>query len=192
MCEVLEKPVLVLDKTYRPAYVTTVKEAISTLCLGKAKVLDKSWYHYSMLEWIALDPENQEKISSPSLKCPRPRVVYIQDWYDKDNNIKTAKYSRMGVFRRDNWQCQYCGKRGNKKNLTIDHVIPRSKGGENTYENTVASCVKCNSFKGSKSLEELARDGDMRLLRKPTNPDLETFIKNSYPKDYEEYWRGFI
>lgn len=192
MTDVLEKPVLVLDKTYSPAYVTTVREALNTLFLDKAKVLDKNWNHYNMLDWITLDPENQEKINSPRLKCPRPRVIVTPDYFDKEGKKKDAKYSRIAVFRRDNWTCQYCGKKGSRSSLTIDHVHPKSKGGENTFENTVAACVKCNSAKGDKSIEELAKAGKMKLMKRPTSPDLRSFIKNTYKEDYEEYWSTFV
>ena len=190
--DLLDKPVLVLDKSYTPSYVTTVRDAISTLCLGKAKVLDLDWNHYSFSQWADIDPENQEKINSPRFKFPRPRVIYVPDWIDKEGKKKSAKYSRIGVFRRDNWSCQYCGKKGNRKSLTIDHVHPKSKGGENTFENTVACCVKCNSAKGDKSLEQFWKENNRKLLKKPRNPDLRTFIKNTYNQDYDEYWKYFI
>ena len=191
MSDILERPVLVLDKAYYPSHVTTVKEAITTLCLGKAKVLDHTWNHYTFEQWAEVYSDG-EKIRSPKTTVSVPRVIHINDWYNKKRETRASRYSRVGVFKRDNWTCQYCGKIGNKKNMTIDHVVPKSRDGKNTFENTVTCCIKCNSMKGSKSVEQFYKEKGFKLYRKPVSPSLISFIKNSYPKDYNEYWKYFI
>lgn len=191
MSEILERPVLVLDKTYYPSHVTTVRDIIVSLCLGKVKVLSTDWTHYSFDDWVKKG-SSEIYIKSPNLIIPLPKVVRSSEWINKDREKQKSKYSRMAVFKRDNWKCQYCGKFGHKKNLTIDHIIPRSKDGKNTFENTVACCKKCNSIKGSKSLEELFKDSGGKLIRKPVSPSLVSFIRNSYPEEYEQYWKHFI
>jgi len=191
MSEILERPVLVLDKSYYPSHVTTVKEAVTSLCLDKARVLDNTWNHFTFEQWAEQD-SSIGAIRSPNTSIPLPRVICINDWHNKKRETRASKYSRASVFKRDNWTCQYCNKVGTKKNMTIDHIIPKSRNGKNTFENTVTCCMKCNSIKGSKSLEELYRQNGKRLIREPVSPSLISFIKNSYSKEYEECWKYFI
>lgn len=191
MYDLLERPVLVLDKAYYPSHVTTVKEAITSLCLDKARVLDETWNHYNFKQW-SRRTSSGDSIHSPTISIPLPRVICINDWYNKKRTTRSSKYSRASVFERDNWTCQYCRKVGTRKTMTIDHVIPKSKGGQNTFENTVACCMKCNSLKGSKSLKELYKQNGVQLIRKPISPSLISFIKNSYPNEYNECWKFFI
>lgn len=81
-------------------------------------------------------------------------------------------FSRKNVLLRDKYTCAYCGYCGDKKLITIDHVIPRSKGGKDTFENCVACCVHCNERKGDKLLEDI----NMYLRRKPYNPTVSEFM----------------
>lgn len=79
------------------------------------------------------------------------------------SKMKAGKPSRALIYKRDDYRCQYCG---SSKNLSIDHVIPKSKGGEDTWENMVVACFPCNSKKGDKTLEE----AQMNLVKKPKAP----------------------
>jgi len=87
------------------------------------------------------------------------------------------------IYKRDDNECQYCGSR---KNLTIDHVIPRSKGGMDTWENLVACCSSCNIAKGNK----LLKDTDMKLMRKPTQPPSRVAL--DLQKTTVREWKEFV
>ena len=91
---------------------------------------------------------------------------------------------RRAVFARDNWTCQYCGSRAN---LTVDHVVPRSKGGPSSWENIVASCAPCNRRKGN----ALPRQVGMRLLRQPRTPSPHVFIQVAAPS-IPAAWRAYL
>ena len=94
------------------------------------------------------------------------------------------KITRRAVFARDNWTCQYCGSRAN---LTVDHVVPRSKGGPSSWENIVASCAPCNRRKGN----ALPRQVGMRLLRQPRTPSPHVFIQVATPS-IPAAWRTYL
>ena len=79
---------------------------------------------------------------------PRPVVIRLVTYVRVPRDTHRRKITRRAVFARDNWTCQYCGSRGQ---LTVDHVIPRSKGGDSSWENIVASCAPCNRRKGDAS-----------------------------------------
>jgi len=92
--------------------------------------------------------------------------------------------SRKNIVRRDNHKCQYCG---STVNLTVDHIIPKSRGGEDTWENLVAACVKCNNKKGFRTPEE----AKMNLRTKPKKPSHITFIKN-FVGNIEDNWKPYL
>ncbi len=93
--------------------------------------------------------------------------------------------SHRNIFRRDNHQCAYCGKKGG--NLTIDHVIPKSKGGNDSWENLITACVKCNNHKGNLTPEE----AEMELLFVPYKPNRIIFLANTVNK-MEEVWKPYL
>jgi 5-methylcytosine-specific restriction endonuclease McrA len=98
------------------------------------------------------------------------------------------KISRRALFARDNWQCVYCGTSGGR--LTLDHVIPRSKGGESTWENVVTSCAPCNLRKADRLLEEV----QMELPHPPRAPAPVLFIKLATPRvpaTWQQYLNAF-
>ncbi len=139
--------VLVLNYTYEPLHFCNVKRAVIMILQGKAETVE----------------ESGRVIRSPSLLLPLPAVIRLVT-YIKRSYGKGVAFSKKNVFRRDNFTCQYCGSRG--VDLTIDHIIPRSKGGKTCWENVVVACKKCNLRKGNRSLEET----DLQLLRRPKRP----------------------
>jgi 5-methylcytosine-specific restriction endonuclease McrA len=93
--------------------------------------------------------------------------------------------SRKNIIRRDNYRCQYCGKK--TSTLTIDHVIPKSRGGTDTWDNLVAACVKCNNKKGNRTPSE----ANMPLLKKPRKPNHIMFLKQ-FMGTIDDSWRPFL
>ena len=160
--------VMALD---RPASVNLSSRA--TLVLN-ADMQPLSWMPLSTWTWqeaitavlqervIQLCAYDDAIIKSAYRDYPVPSVVCLRKYQRR----KAVAFTRYNLFLRDGFQCQYCGTRKPVKDLTFDHVIPRSRGGPSNFENIVAACAGCNLRKGSKTL----READMRLLRKPRMP----------------------
>ena len=98
--------------------------------------------------------------------------------------FKKIILSRKNILRRDNHRCQYCG---STSALTIDHIIPKSRGGDDTWENLVVACIKCNNKKSDRTPEE----AKMSLRTKPKKPSHITFIKNFVGRVDEE-WKPYL
>jgi 5-methylcytosine-specific restriction endonuclease McrA len=150
--------VLVLNATYEPINVCTVKRAVVLLLKDKAEVIEHS-------EW---------ELRSASQSIQRPTVIRLVSYVRIPRDTHRRKITRRAVFARDEWTCQYCGSRSN---LTVDHVIPKSKGGGSSWDNIVASCAPCNRRKG----DLLPRQVGMRLFRQPRTPSPHVFIRVASP-----------
>ena len=150
--------VLVLNATYEPINVCTVRRAIVLLLKEKAELLERS-------RW---------ELHSESATLARPVVIRLVSYVNVPRDAHRRKITRRAVFARDSWTCQYCGSRSN---LTVDHVIPRSKGGSSSWENIVASCAPCNRRKG----DRLPRQAGMHPRHAPRTPRAEIFIHVASP-----------
>ena len=139
---------LKLDSTYRPIGVIDCLEALVMWIVGKATAVE----------------EYEEQISSPSVTFNLPSVIVLKTVVKFINRGVTA--SRKNIFWRDNGQCQYCGIIEPPKDMTIDHIVPRARGGENTWTNLVTCCKKCNQKKGNRTPDEAG----MKLRKKPVKP----------------------
>lgn len=190
--------VLVLNKYFLAIQVTIAKEAICALVTGKAKVVDPEYGMYDLEQWkeyTKLHKRNETQlrlhggiINSPTTSIFVPQVIIVPDCEFNSPLIKTVKYSRRNIYQRDGNICQYCGKKVDKKFLTLDHVVPKSRGGGSTWTNVVTSCVWCNSEKGDKLLEELG----WKLRKVPTKPRWKSHIGIPFNKNKKEYWEKFL
>lgn len=122
-------------------------------------------------------------LRSPSVTLPFPSIIRLENYVRV--HYKRVMLSRKNILRRDNHKCQYCGR--SDLPLTIDHVIPKSKGGQDTWENLVAACIKCNNKKGDRTLEE----ANMKLIRKPFRPSHIMFLKN-FVGQVDERWKPYL
>ena len=102
--------------------------------------------------------------------------------------MQEMKFNRQNLLERDDYQCQYCGKSLPNKELNMDHVIPRDRGGGTTWENVVISCIRCNSKKSNR----LPKEAGMRLLKEPKRPARRPFVSTLYGKPVEKSWEHFI
>ena len=150
--------VLVLNATYEPINVCTVRRAVVLLLKEKAELLERG-------AW---------SLHSESSTLARPVVIRLVSYVREPRDAHRRKITRRAVFARDSWTCQYCGSRSN---LTVDHVIPRSKGGTSSWENIVASCAPCNRRKG----DRLPRQAGMHPRHPPRTPRAEIFIRVASP-----------
>lgn len=144
-----EPRTLLLNSTFEPLRVISWQRAVVLLFEEKVEVVEE-------YDDFAL------KSVSVTIKCPA--VVRLLKFVNGRKH--RVKFSRVNVFSRDNYTCQYCGSQPGTPNLTYDHVLPRSKGGKTVWENIVTCCVPCNSKKADRTPEQ-AR---MRLLSKPRKP----------------------
>ena len=159
---------LVLNATFEPINVCTVRRAIVLLLKEKAEVIE----------------HGEHVLRSATHSVTRPLVIRLVSYVRVPRDTHRRKITRRAVFARDDWTCQYCGARSN---LTVDHVIPRSKGGGSSWENIVASCAPCNLRKGN----ALPRQAGMRLQRQPRTPIPHVFIHVASPT-IPAAWRRYL
>lgn len=138
--------VLVLNHNYEPLNVCSIRRALGLIFGGKAEVL----------------VDNHRLIHSVSMTFECPSVIRLQ--YLVRRPLPQVRLTRREVFRRDAYTCQYCGQQA--AHLTLDHVVPRHRGGLHTWENLVTACIRCNRRKGGRTVEEAG----MRLLQPPARP----------------------
>ena len=137
------------------------------VCKGAAKIVDPVSYQlYTWEEWLELRPEEDEyKIRCIDFAIKIPEIVVLTQ-YSRVPKVGLV-FNRRNVYTRDNYTCQYCGKQDSTDNLSIDHVIPRSRPeGKSTFENCVVACIQCNRKKANKTPQE----AKMPLLSKPVKP----------------------
>lgn len=172
MSSSLDSPVLVLDKQYRPVKIVSAKEAISVLYSEqeKALVLDSMYMTYTIEEWIdyckMAGDKNELVVRSSKIRFIVPEVIVLPKYIKKSSHGKRLRYSRVSIFKRDNFVCQYCGKEHERRELTVDHIIPKSKGGKSTWLNIITACRACNWKKADRTPEE----AKMPLLSTPRIP----------------------
>jgi 5-methylcytosine-specific restriction endonuclease McrA len=151
--------VLVLNASYEPINVCTVRRAAVLILKDRAEVLEGGEY----------------RLHAESLTIPRPVVIRLTTYVKIPRDAHRRKITRRAVFARDSWTCQYCGHvRGT---LTVDHVVPRSKGGASSWDNIVTCCAACNRRKGNRE----PRQANMRLRRRPSAPGPTVFIHVATP-----------
>ena len=161
-------PVLVLNQNYEPLNISRVRRAIVLLLRGKAEALENGL----------------GVIHTASCPLPIPSVIRIL--YMVQRPPLEMKLTRIEVLRRDQFACQYCGKE--TRELTLDHVIPRHKGGKHIWENVVSACTQCNSHKAGRTPQE-AR---MRLIRQPFTPRVSGYyIPYEYRQRHAD-WQRFL
>jgi 5-methylcytosine-specific restriction endonuclease McrA len=121
-----------------------------------------------------------------SLRIRVPRIIVLS-LFDRLPK-KEVKFTRHNVFERDKNTCQYCGVVFDRSNLNIDHVLPRDRGGQTTWENVVCSCISCNTRKGNK----LPHEARMQLLKKPKRPKWRPFVNITFAGGVDDSWSHFI
>ena len=183
----LEAPVLVLNRNYQPVRVTRARRALMLLYMGAAKALDARYEAYDFARWSQLAPlDGYEVVGTTSGSVCIPRLLLLARYGRIPNT--TIRLSRRNVYLRDDYTCQYCGRRMAGKDLNLDHVMPRALGGKATWENLVTSCRRCNCTKGSALPEEVG----MRLLRAPDRPSWSTAAAlAAAPRHFSE-WEPFL
>ena len=141
---------LLLNATYEPLRVVNWQKAITLLCQGKVEVLESY----------------ERDICGVTITFKLPSVMRLLRVVKVQSAHRVVKFSRMNIFTRDQYTCQYCWKSFRTEELTFDHVVPIAKGGGKTWDNIVTACWRCNNKKSGRTPAE----AQMRLKRKPAKP----------------------
>jgi len=156
----LNQPTLVLNKSWTAIDSTTVKGALCNVIAERATFLDADYMQHDISSWMRLPVlEGRPFIQAAHTQVRVPEILLLSE-YSKIP-VRKVVFCRRNLWRRDRQRCQYCGKEPPMDEITIDHIHPRSKGGESSFKNCVLCCIACNLKKGSKSLEQAG----MRLQR---------------------------
>jgi 5-methylcytosine-specific restriction endonuclease McrA len=188
---VLDTRVLVLNRLFTAIKIITVRRAFKLLYKNTAEVVAQnngSFATYDFIRWID-QPTNgsrEDIIHTPNRKLKVPRVIRLLS-YDKLPR-QEVKFSRKSIMARDEYRCQYCNKKLAAAKLSIDHIIPRSRGGSSNWDNLVACCSKCNTKKGGKTPKE-AR---MKLIHKPTPPTMTPLFSADLKDKKYTFWKEFV
>lgn len=188
----LDRQVLVLNRLWQAINVCSVRRAFTLLCAGHAQVVDadadRNFFTHDFESWRDLSERepDDEMVHTISFKIRVPRVIVLL-LFDRMPK-KEVKFTRANIFERDKSTCQYCGKVFERRDLNLDHVIPRDRGGLTSWENIVCSCIPCNTRKGNR----LAHEAGMKLIKKPERPKWRPFLHITFDSKVHESWRHFI
>ena len=161
--------VLVLNATYEPLSVVSQPRAVHLILSDKAEVIES----------------DEAPIRSQHVSFPAPLVIKLQYYVRIPHNLPMP-LSRRAVFLRDSYTCQYCAVQPGKEYLTIDHILPRSRGGRTEWENIVTSCAACNRKKSNRTPEE----ANLKLMYPPTRPRFWAMAMMMGPGN--EVWRKYL
>lgn len=189
----LSLPVLVLNSGWQPTSISSVRDAITKVAAEQSRFLDDLTYNlYDLEEWMNLEiPEGKEGIRLPRGNLMRIPEILISRNYDKFPE-QEVKFTPYNLLVRDGFRCQYSGKILTKDEATIDHVIPKSKGGVLTWDNAVIASVEANRKKANRTPAEAG----MPLLKTPSkptwNPVYGKFARLTVKSKIPQSWRKFI
>ncbi len=184
----LALPVLVLNRVFEPVRITTARRAVTLLYSGSANAVDDQGELLDFSTWRGLPIRAGDDALSVVNGCLRvPRIVHLRRYSRACQ--PTVRLTRRNVMLRDGYQCQYCGRHASARELDIDHVQPRSRGGEDSWVNLVTACLGCNRRKGHRTPSE----AQMPLLRRPAAPrwSLAVQLLVQASASYKE-WEPFL
>jgi len=142
---------LVLNASFEPLHIVTWQKAIQLLFQGKVEVIE----------------ESDREVKTVRLTIRVPAVLRLLNYVPLTRKKQLVRFSRSNIFVRDQNQCQYCGEKFPKTQLTLDHIVPVVQGGKKGWENIVTACKTCNQKKGGRTPTQAG----MRLIRKPRQPN---------------------
>ena len=194
--EGLDARVLVLNKLYVAVRVISARRAFAMLCRGMAEIIhveDGQYLNYDFATWTEmsalraeLERDEHDWVRTVRYELAVPRIIRLLG-YDR-LPAQRVKLNRRNLFARDRNQCQYCGQHFPTSELTLDHVVPRTQGGGDTWENLVCACVPCNARKGGRTPDQ-AR---VKLIRKPVKPRRNPLISVKLRSDKYRSWKAFL
>jgi len=193
----LDASVLVLNKLFMAVHIISVRRAFCLLCKDLAEVVnleDGQFATYDFATWrevseyraksFRLEEDDWVRTSNSQIQVPRVVRLFAYEKMPKH----TVKFNRRNIFARDNNQCQYCGKKFPTTELSLDHVTPRSQGGQSTWENIVCACVSCNVRKGGRT----PKQAHISLIRKPEKPKRSPLLNLKLTHKKYQSWKTFL
>ena len=161
--------VLLLDSSFEPLRVIGWQRAMYLVFSGKAEIVE----------------ESEKEVRSAHQSWKLPSVIRQ---FGKFKRRDKVQFSRINIYMRDGWTCQYCAKRKPTKDLTFDHVVPRAHGGKTSWTNVVTACRKCNSNKADQTLQK----SGMKLVREPVQPTWLPAQMVLKVKEVPTEWKNYI
>jgi len=188
--------VLLLNKYYMPLRIIRARRAFAMLCRKMAEVVSyeqgqfcnydfHSWRDVSQARY-SFEPDGHDWVSTVNFELAVPRIVRLL-FYDRLPRIE-VKFNRKNIFARDGSKCQYCGKKFATRELSLDHVIPRSMGGGASWNNIVCACLKCNSRKGGRTPAQ----ANMKLIKLPVKPKRNPTVQLHLTNTRYHSWKQFL
>ena len=194
----MQVSVLALNRNFAAVHVVSVQRAFCLLWKGSAEVIDLDGGHYMSYDfdgWCenselkqSLDAcdDTEDWIRAVNYEIQVPRIIRLLSYDRIPRN--TVKFNRRNVFLRDEHCCQYCRKRFPRQQLSLDHVHPRSRGGDDSWENVVCACLKCNVRKGGRTPQEAG----MALMKPPVKPKRSPLISRQLTHQKYACWGKFL
>ncbi|MAG37988.1 hypothetical protein CMI45_01205 [Candidatus Pacearchaeota archaeon] len=184
---ILNNRVLMLNKHWFPIGVSSLRNAFCKLLSERAKAINHNNYGiYEFKEWISIEDEKLNYLTTPSILVPVPEII-VFSYYDSVP-VFSISSSRKNIFKRDKYICQYSGKKLSHRSATVDHVIPKSRGGNNGWKNCVTSSSDINNKKADFYLEETK----LKLIRDPFVPRKNILFNLPYGFSLPESWKAFF
>ena len=192
----LNASVLVLNRNYAALHVVRARRAFGLLCKRRAEVVSQEgdeWNSYDFESWIELSQsrhlfpeEDGDWVHTVTLRIRVPQVIRVLTYARRPE--RTVKFNRRNIFARDDNRCQYCGRRFPTTELSLEHVVPRSRGGQSTWTNVVCACTRCNARKGGR----LPQEAGMRLIRQPYKPKTNPVLQLKVASPKYQSWKHFV
>jgi 5-methylcytosine-specific restriction endonuclease McrA len=194
----MQSSVLVLNRLYVAIQVISVRRAFCLLCKDLAEVVsveNGSYASYNFQSWREVSEwkaqvegirEHEDWIQAVNFEIQVPRVIRLLSYDLFPRNI--VKFNRRNIFLRDENRCQYCGHKYSTQQLSLDHVIPRSQGGQTNWENIVCACLKCNVRKGGRTPYQAG----MKLYKRPVKPKRSPMLSHQLTIVKYESWKQFL
>ena len=163
--------ILILNYSYEPLQFCSAKRGLVMVLSGRAEQIECDGY----------------VVRSPSMSLQVPTVIRVLNMV-KRKARKNVSFSKKNILRRDNFTCQYCGDKEHP--LTVDHIIPKSRGGKTTWTNVVVACKPCNMKKGSRT----AREANMKLHKSPSRPNFSfhQLVVPGAPASHVDSWMKYL
>lgn len=161
----LNQGVLVLNRSWLAIHVCDVRRALALLVLGLARVVTEELETHDLESWRELSASAETNfLRTPRFKLRVPEIIVLTEY----NAVppRRVKFSRRNLFERDGYACQYCGRMPPRSELSIDHVVPKSRGGITTWSNVLLACTECNARKR----DRLPAEAGMQPRRPPREP----------------------
>jgi len=188
--QVLQRPTLVLNRRWTPIRTTPVQDAIGLVAKGTAVIIEPDSFEiHDLASWNDVSRARvrvgEVVIRSPRLVLVPPEVILLKTYEGQGG--RAVVFSRKNLFKRDRYTCQYCGIQPGPEELTVDHVVPRSRGGVSSWENCVLACVECNKVKADRSPAQAG----LKLRRSPRKPTWKALVQVP-ARDRRESWDKFL